>query len=82
MKIQEENLTIKNSKKFYDDFAEEFKKGDEIVMDFSQVKRIDLSIVQIIVAAGRKARQEGKTIKLKSVLPEVKDQMMFCGLKL
>jgi anti-anti-sigma regulatory factor len=82
MVIQEENFSVKHSQKFYKDFADEFKKGDEITIDFSRVKRIDLSIVQIIVAAGRKARQEGKIIKLKSVLPEVKDQMMFCGLKI
>lgn len=81
MFIQEENLTIKLSQKFYNDFAEEFKKGNEVTVDFSRVKRIDLSVVQIIVAAGRKARQEGKTIKLKSVLPEIRKQMMFCGLK-
>ncbi len=82
MEIKEENLNIKHSKKFYESFDHELKAGDEVIVDFSRVKRIDLSIVQILVAAGRKARQEGKTIKLKSMSPEVRNQMKFCGLKL
>ncbi len=82
MVIQEENLSIKHSKKFYESFDHELKAGDEVIVDFSRVKRIDLAIVQILVAAGRKARLEGKTIKLKSMSPEVRNQMKFCGLKL
>jgi len=81
MEIDSDFIGVKQAKKFYDDFAGELDAADEVMIDFSRVKRVDLSIVQVIIAAGREARGSGKMIKLKGVSDTIKKQMHICGLK-
>ena len=81
MVIEEVNLGIKQSKKFHQMLNHEMDEYDEVIIDFSKVKRIDLSIVQVITAAGRDARKRGKVIMLKSASDDVKRQLKICGLK-
>ena len=76
-----EDIGIKKIHDFYRDLASELNSSDEIVLDFVNVARVDLSVIQVIIAAGRKAREQGKTIKLKSVSEVIKQQMQVCGLK-
>ena len=80
--LVDSNVGIKNIKKFQASLMEELETEEkEIVLDFSDVKRVDLSVVQLIISAGRTARKSGKNIKLKYVSDEVKLQMHLCGLK-
>ncbi|MCP4133593.1 MAG: STAS domain-containing protein [bacterium] len=76
-----ENIGVKTIKEFHSSLSDELKNNDEIIIDFSAIKRVDLSVVQVIIAAGRKARKEGKTIKLKQVADAIKEQMQICGLR-
>ncbi len=82
IKIKEETFGIKHARDFYNSLKDELIDNDEVVLDFAGVKRIDLSIAQIIIAAGRSARKNKKTIKLKSVSENLKYQMIIGGLKL
>jgi len=80
--VVKDDVGIKRIRDFYGEIDREFNEDDEIVMDFGDVDRVDLSVVQVVVAAGRRAREEGKTLRLKSVSERVKDQMRICGLKI
>jgi len=79
--ILDDNMGIKRIKIFYNELREELAGVDEITIDFSNLRRADLSLIQLIVAAGREARKKGKTIKLKYVSDIIKTQMSVCGLK-
>lgn len=82
MVVTDSELNIKKAKKFYESIKKEVDSHSEIVVDISDVQRVDLSAVQIIIAAGREAKNKDKTIKLKGVSETVKRQMHMGGLKI
>ncbi len=75
------DIGVKTIQELHAAVLDEFKKNDEILIDFSKVERVDLSVVQLIIAAGREAKNTGKTLKLKSLQRSVKFQMQMCALK-
>ncbi len=77
----ESDIGIKKIKELYATVMDEFTTSDEVVIDFADVERVDLSVIQIIMAVGRAAKAAGKTIRLKSVPRFVKYQMQICGIK-
>ncbi len=81
MIILDEDIGIKKIKEFHGSIRKEMDANNEVIVDFSKVKRIDLSLVQVILSAGRVARKRGKALKLKGVSDTVKFQMQICGLK-
>lgn len=81
MIVLDENIGVKTIREFYDALKREIGAGDETVIDFSAVDRVDLAVVQVVIAAAREARARGKTIHLKGVNGKVKYQMQLCGLK-
>ena len=80
MVISEESFGVKHAGNFLSELKDEYENNKEVTIDFSNVKRIDLSIVQIIIAAGRSAKRDGKRIRIKSLSEDVKKQMKICGL--
>lgn len=82
MIVKEENIGVKLSNEFYKTLREELKKKENVIIDFSSVKGIDLSIVQILTAAGREAKSMGKTVQLKAPSENVKNLLQICGLKI
>lgn len=80
MVISEESFGVKHAGRFFSELKDEYENNKEVTIDFSNVKRIDLSIVQIIIAAGRSAKRDGKRIRIKSLSEYVKKQMKICGL--
>jgi anti-anti-sigma factor len=74
-------ISVKNIKKFYAEISEELKKGSELAIDLSGVKRVDLAAVQVIIAAGRKARDMKKVVRLTGVSPEMKKLLGLSGIK-
>jgi anti-anti-sigma regulatory factor len=82
MIILKDDISIKNAVQFYLDIKNELIDEEKVILDLSKVKRIDLSIAQIIIAAGREAKETGKSVKLKSVSDTVKHQLQICGLKI
>lgn len=75
------DIGIKKIQVLYDSIRDEFKKSDEVIIDFSNVDRADLSVIQLVIAAGREAKSTGKTLKLKSMQRSIKYQMQICALK-
>jgi anti-anti-sigma regulatory factor len=82
MKITDEECGVKKVKSLYNALKLELEKEPEIFVDFSAVRRVDLSVVQLIISAAREARLRGKTIKLKGVSDHVKQQFQTGGLNI
>jgi anti-anti-sigma regulatory factor len=75
-----EETGIKNIKDFYINLIETLKGESELILDFSRVKRIDLSLAQILMAVRRLAKSDNKILKLRNVSAEVRKQLQIAGL--
>ncbi len=75
-----EDIGVKNIKNFYSNLLDIMKSESEIVLDFSKVRRIDLSFAQVIMAANRESNKSGKKIMLKSVSDKIRKQLYISGL--
>jgi anti-anti-sigma factor len=75
-----EDIGIRNIKKFYSQLKDSMEKESGITLDFSKVRKIDLSFVQVIMAARKKLRAVNKDIIFTSVSEEVNKQMYLGGL--
>ncbi|HOO72507.1 MAG TPA: STAS domain-containing protein [Spirochaetota bacterium] len=76
-----ENTSVKNIGSVYKQIGTELDKSDDVLLDFSRLNRLDLSVIQLIIAAARYAREQGKTIRLKSVSEQIRWQLEMCGIK-
>ena len=76
----QEDIGVRHIKEFYLFFSEVLGREDEITLDFSAVKDIDLSVAQVLMAARRLAKNEKKVLKLKNVSEEVRKQLQLTGL--
>lgn len=77
----EGEITVKNIRRFYDELNSEIENNREIVIDLSHVKRIDLSGAQVIIAAGKKARELKKIVRLTGVNPHLKKLLALSGIR-
>lgn len=82
MLLLDEDVGIKQIKNLYELLTKELEAPGELVIDFSNVRRIDLSVAQLIIAAGRESAAKEKPVKLKAIPDDVKYQLQLCGLKL
>lgn len=80
MKLNGE-ISVKNIEVFYNNLAKEIDNSREIVIDLSDVTRIDLAATQVIIAAGKKTRELKKVVRLIGVNPQVKKLLTLAGIK-
>jgi anti-anti-sigma regulatory factor len=76
----QEDIGIKNIREFHLFFGEVLSREDEITLDFAAVERIDLAVAQVLMAARRLAKREGKVLKLKNISEDVRKQLQITGL--
>ena len=74
-------LNIKNIDMLYNELKREIENHDEIIIDLAGVARIDLAAAQVIIAAGKKARELKKVVRLTGVNPQLKKLLGFSGVK-
>lgn len=75
----DEFVNIKHIKQFADEVATILRTEKDIVLDFTKSKRLDLSVVQVILSLLKTARQQNKTVKFKGVNDTIKKQLKLCG---
>lgn len=75
-----EDAGVKSVKDLYTQIRVALEGESEVLLDFSHVKRIDLSVAQVIIAAVKEARARSAVIKMKAVSETVKTQMKICGI--
>ncbi len=74
------NIGIKKIKKFQSDLLAQLSEEKEIALNFKDVRRLDLSTVQLIISAFEYAKSIKKRIKLLNVSDDIKKQLTICGL--
>lgn len=75
----DEFVNVKHIKQFADEVMTVLRAEKDIVIDFTKSKRLDLSVVQVILSLLKTARQLNKTVKFKGVNDTVKKQLKLCG---
>lgn len=75
----QEDTGIKNIKELYSQLEKTIKKDSEIILDFGKVRRVDLALAQLVIAANREVHKNGKKMMLKSVSEDVKKQLFISG---
>lgn len=54
--------------------------NDGMIVDFSATERIDLALAQVLLAASRKAKSEGKNFGLRGVDARKKAMLVMAGI--
>lgn len=75
----DEFVNVKHIKQFADEVMTVLRTEKDIVIDFTKSKRLDLSVVQVILSLLKTARQLNKTVKFKGVNDTIKKQLKLCG---
>ncbi len=76
-----EDIGIKNIKKFYSELFETAKDENEIIIDLANVKRIDLSFIQVLMNISKQLKNNEQKILLQSVSEKVREQLKLGGIK-
>lgn len=74
-------INIKNVNSFYNELKNEISANNVIIIDFSNVYRIDLSAAQVIIAAGEKVKELKKVIKITGISHDLKRILKLAGIK-
>lgn len=74
-------INIKNINSFYTELKNEISANNVIIIDFSDVYRIDLSAAQVIIAAGEKVKELKKVIKITGISHDLKRILKLAGIK-
>lgn len=75
----ENSLSIKNINAFKDELMGSLKQ-DDVSIDFKQLQRADLSVLQVLFSAKSFASRNKKKIKLLNISSDLKNQMKICGI--
>ncbi|MEW6526434.1 MAG: STAS domain-containing protein [Spirochaetota bacterium] len=75
----DEFVNVKHVKQFADEVLTVLRTEKDIVIDFTKSKRLDLSVVQVILSLLKTAKQLNKTVKFKGVNDTIKKQLKLCG---
>jgi len=78
MKIEKDELSIYDVENLYKELLDEFKKAD-LVVDMANVKKIDMSIIQLFLSLQKSSLKELKKFELINVTPEVKQIMQHAA---
>ena len=74
-----ENAGVRTIGTMKDDLLALLDKGGGVTIDFAAVKRLDLSVVQVVIAAQKEAKKRRQTVRLAGLGADVKKQLFLCG---
>ncbi len=77
----EEDTGIKKIRQFQSALRDAIRAPDEVMLDFSAVRRLDCAAVQVLLAAAREMRETSKSMKMRGVNEAVRNQLYLCGLR-
>ncbi|MFW6365479.1 MAG: STAS domain-containing protein [Spirochaetota bacterium] len=78
--ILDENTSVRNIHALKEKLLDAVSTNEEVLLDFSNLERVDLSVVQLVLAALKSVRQNGQTIKFKHVSDGIRSQFQLAGL--
>jgi anti-anti-sigma regulatory factor len=76
----DENSSVKTVQALKLKLIDAVLEKEDISIDFSSVSRLDLAVLQLIMAAVKSARQHGTKVKFKNVSESIRTQFELAGL--
>ncbi|MGQ9843928.1 MAG: STAS domain-containing protein [Spirochaetota bacterium] len=76
----DEYVNIKRIKQFLDEIKAVYAGEKELIIDFTKSKRLDLSVVQVLLSLLKTAKEHNKIVKFKGVNDTIKKQLKLCKL--
>ncbi len=78
MQIKEEELTIYNVESLHKDLLDALKSGD-LAIDMQNVKKIDMSVIQLFASAKKSCTRDRKSFTLQHVNEDVMKTLQNCA---
>jgi anti-anti-sigma regulatory factor len=75
-----EDAGIRNIAAVKNDIIELFDKREDIELDFSDIRRIDLSVGQLLLATMKEGESRSVKVSISGASSEVQKQLAYCGL--
>ena len=67
MKLESENFTIYEIEELKDKFFEEFQLDEDIQIDLSNVVKIDMTAIQLLLSLKKSCENQNKSFEIKNV---------------
>lgn len=74
------DVSVKNVKEFHRIVREALTLEGVIVLNFREVKRLDLAVMQILITLSQECRKIRKGLRIRSASKELKNQIRICGI--
>lgn len=75
-----EDCGIKNIGAFYDEILLAMKNDAACVLDFSEVRRVDLSVAQVVKALRRYCERKGGKCEIRNTSEETAKLLSYAGI--
>lgn len=75
-----ENAGVRNVAVIKDELLALLDKGEDLAIDFADLKRVDLAVAQLVIAAQKEAKKRSLSLRLSGLSPEVKRDFWLCGI--
>ena len=75
-----ENIGIKNIAEVKREILALFNRKEDLAFDLSEVRRIDMSVAQLMIAAMKEGQSRGIRIAIAGISPEIRKQLVYCGI--
>lgn len=79
MKLQNNNFTIYEVEQLKEDFINEINNEDEVVIDFENITKIDMSAIQLLLSLKKSCDEKNKGFEIKNIKEEVLDSFEITG---
>lgn len=78
MKLQNNNFTIYEVENLKEEFVNVLN-GDEIIIDFENISKIDMSAIQLLLSLKKSCDESEKKFEIKNVKEEILDSFEITG---
>ena len=77
--VCEEKLGVRSISKAREEVMKLFESGEDLSLDMSALRRIDMSVGQFIVAVQKEGKLRGVSVRIAGIAPAVRRQLSLCG---
>jgi len=79
MKIEFTNLTIYEVEEFQEILLDELKKPLDIELDFINVEKLDMTVIQLLISLKKSCDLQSKLLKIKNINKTVLQSLIISG---
>ncbi|MBN2079946.1 MAG: STAS domain-containing protein [Spirochaetes bacterium] len=73
------DVSVKNVKEFHAMVRDAMEGDGAIVLDFRDVTRVDLAIMQVLIALSRECGEKNRGLRVRAASPEIRNQLRISG---